>query len=174
MQPSSAIPEFYYYCFAIYEPLLTILGFVGTCLDPKNVHDTQAPWVNSSPPAELPNATLVTMLQLANVCALLGVVNFFVLTAARKHLHGDLFLQEKIVSSLMIPLLIGDFSHLYVTLWGLGDQKWNPAGWTPMLWITFILGMTLLAPRVAWNMGIGRYVHKWHKKESKDKKSGGK
>lgn len=164
MQSESAIPDFYYYCFAIYEPLLTLLGFVGTQLDPKNVHDAQAPWVNSSPSTELPRATLVTLFQLANVCALLGVVNFFVLSAARKHLHHDLFLQEKVVSSLMTPLLIGDISHMYMTLWGLGDQRWNFSSWTPMLWTTFILGLTLMIPRIAWHMGVGRYVHQLHRR----------
>ena len=126
-------------------------------------HDSQAPWLNSPPPQELPKATLVTMVQLAHVCALLGVVNHFVLSVARNYLRNNLFLQEKVVSSLLTPLLFGDVFHLYLTLWALGDQRWVLASWTPMLWTTVIVGMMLLIPRVTWHLGIGRYVHKWHK-----------
>lgn len=32
MPPSSAIPDFYYFWFAAYEPFLTMLGFIGTCV----------------------------------------------------------------------------------------------------------------------------------------------
>ena len=103
------------------------------------------------------------MVQLAHVCALLGVVNHFVLSVARNYLRNNLFLQEKVVSSLLTPLLFGDVFHLYLTLWALGDQRWVLASWTPMLWTTVIMGMMLLIPRVTWHLGIGRYVHKWHK-----------
>ena len=30
MSPRSALPDFYYFVFAAYEPLLCILGFLGT------------------------------------------------------------------------------------------------------------------------------------------------
>jgi len=30
--PTSAIPDFYYFCFAAYEPFLTVAGFVGAWL----------------------------------------------------------------------------------------------------------------------------------------------
>lgn len=32
MAPSSAIPDFYYFWFAAYEPFLTVMGFIGTCM----------------------------------------------------------------------------------------------------------------------------------------------
>ena len=67
----------------------------------------------------------MTVLQLAHVCGLLGVLNFFVLSAARKHLHSHVALQEKIVGALLTPLVVGDFLHLYVTLWALGEHKWE-------------------------------------------------
>jgi len=153
--PTSIMPFF-----AIYEPLLCIVGFIGALSDPKATHDQQAPWPLGIAPSEpLPRATLVTMLQLAHVCALLGVINLFVLGAVRKHLEGQPALQEKIVRSLLTPLVLGDFAHLFVTIWGLGEEKWNFSRYTPMLWITIILGISLLVPRVAWHLGIGRYVH---------------
>ncbi|TFK75850.1 hypothetical protein BDN72DRAFT_809557 [Pluteus cervinus] len=155
----SAIPNFYYFCFAAYEPFLTTIGFLGALADPKAAHDAQAPWpVDNPPPTIFPLATHVTILQLAHVCALLGIVNLFVLTAARQHLGSHPALQEKIVFSLLTPLLVGDFAHLYVTLWALGDQKWDFANWSPMLWTTVILGFSLMIPRMAWHLGIGRYV----------------
>ncbi|KAF5390667.1 hypothetical protein D9757_002742 [Collybiopsis confluens] len=46
----SAIPPVYYAIFAIYEPLLCLLGFIGACSDPKTTHDGQAPWPTDSPP----------------------------------------------------------------------------------------------------------------------------
>lgn len=82
------------------------------------------------------------------------------LTAARRHLSAYPALQEKIVLSLLTPLLLGDVLHLYVTLWALGDEKWDVYNWSFMLWTTVILGLTLMIPRIAWHLGIGRYVDK--------------
>ncbi|RDB22473.1 hypothetical protein Hypma_010111 [Hypsizygus marmoreus] len=159
MRPTSAIPEFYYFCFAVYEPFLTITGFIGACFDPQATHNAQAPWPTSSPaPDNLPVATLVTVIQLAHVCALVGVINCFLLTTARKHLRDQPALQENIVFALLTPLVIGDFLHLYVTLWALGEQKWDFWNWSPMLWATILLGLTIMVPRIAWHLGIGRYV----------------
>jgi len=162
MPQTSAIPNLYFTIFGVYEPLLTVVGFLGTWSDPKRTHDAQAPWPADNPPPDLlPRATLVTVIQLAHVCALLGVMNFFVLSAARQHLHAQPALQEKFVSALLTPLLVGDVLHLYVTLWALGDEKWKVMNWTPMLWMTFVLGLSLMIPRIAWHLGVGRYVDKW-------------
>lgn len=176
----SAIPPVYFAIFGIYEPMLTVVGFIGALLDPKKVclrvlfaffhlntyttaqtHDGQAPWPNDIPPeVPLPRATLVTIIQLAHVCGLIGVVNAFVLWAARKHLSSQPAIQEKIVKALLTPLLIGDVLHLVVTLWALGDVKWQFGRWSSLLWTTLILGLTLLFPRMTWHLGWGRYVDK--------------
>ncbi|KAF8974504.1 hypothetical protein BDZ97DRAFT_1900150 [Flammula alnicola] len=159
MAPTSAIPDFYYFCFGAYEPFLTLVGFLGTLADPLTAHNSQAPWLTDALPYNvLPTATFVTILQLSHVCALLGLVNLFVLSAVRAHLQGNPALQEKIVFSLLTPLLIGDIFHLTLTLWALGDDRWNIQSWSPMLWTTLILGLTLMIPRVCWHLGIGRYV----------------
>lgn len=122
-------------------------------------HNLQAPWPpNSPPPKRLPLATTVTVVQLAHVCGLLGLINVFVLRAARRYLPTQLALQEKIVGALLTPLLIADVLHIVLTLWALGDVRWKYSEWTGMLWMTFILGVSLLIPRVAWHLGIGRYV----------------
>jgi len=156
---SSAIPDYYYFLFAVYEPFLCLTGFLGALADPKSTHDGQAPWPRGSPPLdELPKATLVTLFQLAHVCALVGVLNFFILTAVRRHIKNQPALQESIVSALLTPLLFGDFFHLFVTLWALGDQRWDIANWSPMLWTTVGTGLTLLIPRIFWHLGVGRYV----------------
>ncbi|KAF9453088.1 hypothetical protein P691DRAFT_802468 [Macrolepiota fuliginosa MF-IS2] len=159
MPPSSAIPDFYYFWFAAYEPFLTITGFLGTCVDPVTTHNTQAPWpIGTTAPSDLPPATIVTTIQLAHVCGLVGLMNCFVLTAVRKHLHTNLALQEKIVRALFTPLVVGDVLHLALTFWALGDQKFDFANWSPMLWTTHLLGLTLMLPRIAWHLGVGRYV----------------
>ncbi|KJA30216.1 hypothetical protein HYPSUDRAFT_196467 [Hypholoma sublateritium FD-334 SS-4] len=159
MPPSSAIPDFYYFCFGAYEPFLTTVGFLGTLADPLTAHNSQAPWLQNVLPYEvLPTATFVTIIQLSYVCSLLGLVNIFVLSAVRTHLSGNPALQEKIVGSLLTPLLIGDIFHLAFTLWALGDTRWDFQNWTPMLWTTVILGLTLMIPRVCWHLGFGRYV----------------
>jgi hypothetical protein len=125
-------------------------------------------------PEYLPPATIVTIVQLAHVCALLGLINIFVLTALRKHLHDKPAVQEKIVQALLTPLLIGDFLHLAVTLWGLGDHKFDFVNWTSMLWTTHILGVSLLVPRLAWHFGVGRYVDARDGTRSKSTSKGGK
>lgn len=89
----------------------------------------------------------------------MGVVNFFVLTAVRRHLASQVAIQEKIIRALMIPLFIGDVMHLYVTLWALGEERWDVARWSPMLWTTVLLGLTLMVPRIMWHLGIWRYMH---------------
>ncbi|KIM46124.1 hypothetical protein M413DRAFT_441184, partial [Hebeloma cylindrosporum] len=130
MPSKSAIPDFYYFCFGAYEPFLTFVGFLGAIAC---AHNSQAPWsIDVLPYKSLPTATLVTMIQLAHVCALLGLVNLFVLSAVRTHLKDNPALQEKIVLSLLTPLLLGDIFHLSLTLWALGDQKWNIHSWSPM------------------------------------------
>jgi hypothetical protein len=88
----------------------------------------------------------------------MGVVNFFVLTAIRKHLSTQPAIQEKIVFALMTPLLMGDSMHLFVTLWALGDERWDISQWSPMLWTTIVLGFSLMIPRIMWHLGIWRYV----------------
>lgn len=37
MVAKSAIPHFYFLMFAVYEPLLTLVGFLGALIDPKKV-----------------------------------------------------------------------------------------------------------------------------------------
>jgi len=161
MPSQSAIPNFYYAVFAFYEPGLCCLGAFGAFFDPKKTHDQQAPWPSDTPPeGPLPRATLVTLMQLAHVCGLLSILNIFILGAARKHLHPYPALQEKIVSALLTPLVFGDVIHMYVTLWALGEVRWELRRYSPMLWTTLILGLSLLLPRIAWHLGIGRYVHK--------------
>lgn len=88
----------------------------------------------------------------------MGVVNLFVLTAARRHLSAHPALQEKLVFALLCPLLMGDMMHLYLTLWSLGDHKWDLYNWSGMLWATVGIGFTLMIPRICWHLGIGRYV----------------
>lgn len=133
------------------------------------------PWpVGVTLPEILPAATTVTVLQLAHTCALLGIINFFVLTAIRELRSPAL--QEKIAASLFTPLLVSDVSHILVTLYGIGDTRWNVDEWPSIVWITIITGFTLLIPRfvqedrrisnskrqtlfrVCWHLGIGRYV----------------
>jgi len=159
MSVKSAIPDFYFFCFGAYEPFLTTIGFLGSLVDPTGTHNAQAPWLQDLPPyTTLPTASLVTILQLSHVCALLGLINIFVLSAIRTHLKDQPALQEKIVFSLLTPLLVGDISHLGVTFWALGEHKWDFMNWSPMLWTTVVLGFTLMVPRICWHLGVGRYV----------------
>ncbi|KAH8113239.1 hypothetical protein DFH11DRAFT_1705250, partial [Phellopilus nigrolimitatus] len=169
MAPTSAIPTFYYVLFGIYEPLLTLTGFIGAIASPQKTHDNQAPWPSGGPPGELPLATLVTVLQLAHVCALIGVVNAFVLHACARHLAFAPALQEKIVRALLTPLLVGDVLHVGVTLWALGESRWDVRSWSPMLWMTLLLGLSLLVPRAMWHLGIWRYVDKRDRQEKGEK-----
>ncbi|KAI9512238.1 hypothetical protein F5148DRAFT_1273859 [Russula earlei] len=165
----SALPPVYYAIFGIYEPALAVFGFFGAMLDPTKTHNMQAPWPpHVSPPQQLPLATTVTVVQLAHVCGLLGFVNFVFLRTARRYLFGQPALQEKIVGALLAPLLVGDVLHLALTLWALGDVRWNFSEWTVMLWLTVIPGLSLLIPRITWHLGIGRYM------ESRDGKGKGK
>ena len=99
------------------------------------------------------------MLQLAHAVGLLGLINFFVLGAARKYLFAHPVLQEKIVGALLTPLLLADVVHIAITWWALGpDARWRAADWSGLLWVTFLTGLSLLVPRLAWHMGVGRYV----------------
>ena len=104
------------------------------------------PWpVGAAIPEALPAATTVTVLQLAHTCALLGIINFFVLTAIRGLRSPAL--QEKMATSLFTPLLVSDISHMLVTLYGIGDTRWSIDEWPSIVWITIITGLTLLIPR---------------------------
>ncbi|OBZ70392.1 hypothetical protein A0H81_09970 [Grifola frondosa] len=165
--PPSALPPCYWLIFGCYEPLLALCGLLGVLVNPKKVssvlaaqaHDLQAPWPSGSvPEGQLSLATRVTMLQLAHVVGLLGLINVFVLWAARKHLFSQPALQEKVAGALLTPLLVGDFVHVSITWWALGDARWDFTSWSGMLWATFLTGFSLMIPRIAWHLGIGRYV----------------
>lgn len=97
-------------------------------------------------------------MQLAHTVALLGSLNIFVLWAARKHLWSQPAVQEKVVGALLTPLLLGDFLHIFLTLWAIGDERWVVQKWQGTLWITIISGFTLMIPRLAWYLGVGRYM----------------
>ena len=101
---------------------------------------------------------MVTLLQLAHTCGLLGAINIFVLWAARKHLWSQPAIQEKIVGALLTPLLLGDILHITLTLWALGEERWDVTRWEGTLWVTIVAGLTLMVPRLTWYFGIGRYV----------------
>lgn len=119
----------------------------------------QAPWPSGKPPPDaLSRATLVTILQLGHVCALLGVVNHFILTAARRHLATQPAIQERIAGALLGPLLVGDVLHIALTMWALGNERWHPERWSATLWTMVILGFSLMIPRIAWWLGVGRFV----------------
>ncbi|KAF7332107.1 hypothetical protein MKEN_00091400 [Mycena kentingensis (nom. inval.)] len=157
MPQTSAIPLHYFCVFAVWEPLLTSLGFLGVLLDPKRSHDLQAPWPNGKPWEHFPLATKLTVTQLGHVCALLGLLNIWLLSSARSHLSLQPALQEKIVSALLTPLLIGDFMHIYITLWALGEYRFQFSSWSPMLIVTILSGFTLLIPRLMWQLGIASH-----------------
>lgn len=138
--------------------MLTIVGFFAVLLDPKQAYDQQAPWPEGGPPDVMPLATRVTILQLAHVGGLMGLINIFVLSACRKYLVAYPAIQEKVVRALLIPLLLGDVLHISITLWALGDSRWDVTKWGMLLWITIVTGFSLMIPRVMWHMGVGRYV----------------
>ena len=76
----------------------------------------------------------------------------------RSHLAHAPAIQEKIVRALLTPLVVGDSVHILITLWALGDNRWDLSTWTPLLWTTVLLGLVLFIPRVMWHLGVGRYV----------------
>ena len=130
-------------------------------VDGTQTYVQQAPWPQGVEPAEaLPKAAVVTLLQLAHTVGLLGSINVFVLWAARKHLWSQPAIQERVVAALLTPLLFGDFLHIALTLWALGEERWDVSQWTGTLWVTVVTGLTLMIPRMAWHMGVGRYVER--------------
>jgi hypothetical protein len=111
------------------------------------------PWpVGFAHPEDLPAATIVTTLQLAHTCGLLGIINFFILTAIRDLRSPAL--QEKIATSLFTPLVVADVTHILVTLYGIGDTRWKVHEWTSIVWVIIITGLTLLVPRFVRNLWL--------------------
>jgi len=109
-------------------------------------HNMNGPWpAGVALPQTLPAATTVTLLQLAHTCGLLGIINFFVLTAIRDLRSPAL--QEKVAASLLTPLVVTDISHILVTLYAIGDTRWRVDEWPSIVWITIATGLTLLIPR---------------------------
>ena len=100
----------------------------------------------------------MTLLQLAHTVGLLGSINFFILWTARKQLWSQPAIQEKVVGALLTPLLLGDVLHIVLTLWALGEERRGVSQWEGTLWVTVVAGFTLMIPRMAWFLGVGRYV----------------
>ena len=125
----------------------------------QKTYTQQAPWPDHElPQGALPRAAIVTLMQLAHTVGLLGSLNAFVLWAARKYLWSQPAIQEKVVGALLTPLLLGDFLHIFLTLWAIGDDRWDVQRWQGTLWITIITGIILMVPRLAWHLGVGRYM----------------
>ncbi|KAI0702880.1 hypothetical protein BC835DRAFT_1320065 [Cytidiella melzeri] len=160
MPQNSAIPFFYWVLFGCYEPFLSITGAIGAFLYPQQTYEQQAPWPNGSPPdGPMARATIVTLYQLAHTVSLLGFINLFMMWTIRKHLWTHPAMQERVMRALLTPLLVADFLHIGLTLWALGEERWDVSQWGGILWITIVSGFTLMIPRIAWHLGIGRYVH---------------
>jgi hypothetical protein len=81
--------------------------------------------------------------------AVIGLVCASVLRAIRN--LPSQALQEKITRSLMIPLAIGDISHLLGTFYGIGDVRWKSRDWPQILWLNVIVGTAIFIPRCAKN-----------------------
>lgn len=132
---------------------------MSAMLYPVQTYTQQAPWPDHElPQGALPRAAIVTLMQLAHTVGLLGSLNAFVLWAARKYLWSQPAIQEKVVGALLTPLLLGDFLHIFLTLWAVGDDRWDVQRWQGTLWITIITGIILMVPRLAWHLGVGRYM----------------
>ncbi|GLB33875.1 hypothetical protein LshimejAT787_0107590 [Lyophyllum shimeji] len=117
MKPTSAIPDSYYFIFAVYEPFLTVLGFLGALADPQGTHNAQAPWLDSSPPETLPLATVVTIIQLGHVCALIGLVNLFVLNAPGILVSVDMSIAGMAFSRRVNVHLLSDATFMVFIVW---------------------------------------------------------
>ena len=83
--------------------------------------------------------------QMAVAHAVIGCVNASVLRAIRRLPSPTL--QEKIASSLLIPLAIGDVMHQLGTFYGMGDVRWKMNEWPEILWLNIIFGILLFVPR---------------------------
>ncbi|EAU83185.2 hypothetical protein CC1G_07867 [Coprinopsis cinerea okayama7 len=207
MTRTSAIPLTYMLFFGVYEPLMGILCFAGSLIDPVQFHNSQAPcqWpstttttastaaassiTNPPPPTTLPLATRITVTLLGHTSSLLGLVSFFVLWTARTQLSRRPLLlkyQEKVVKSVLWPLLFGDFFRLgcwVVVLREFGALR-EFGGWdgvvqgvatgkgmegvvrafeelnTKVNLVGMMMSVVTLVPRVLWFLGVGRYVHR--------------
>lgn len=81
-----------------------------------------------------------------------------IMWVARRYLWSQPAIQEKVIGAVLTPLLLGDFLHIFLTLWAIGDERWNVQKWQATLWVTIVSGFTLLIPRLAWHLGVGRYM----------------
>ncbi|KAF8989256.1 hypothetical protein BDQ17DRAFT_478317 [Cyathus striatus] len=150
----SFLPNFYYYWFSVYEPVLVTAGFVGTLLNPLQTYNAQAPTTPSSNNGLTVNS-LITTLEFSYLSFVIGLVNLFFFRAIRTNsfLMHNPKAQRGLIRAMLVPLLAGDILHLMVTLYAVhaaGYTWWDVASWSSTTWTSVSVGMTLTIPRLAW------------------------
>jgi hypothetical protein len=89
----------------------------------------------------------------------MGLVNFSIINAARRHFTQDPKAQEVVYKALFTVLMFGDFAHIGVTLYAMGpEMSWEFGSWSALTWVTIASVVTLLVPRALWHLGVGRDV----------------
>lgn len=83
--------------------------------------------------------------QMALAHAIIGFINASVLRAIRR--LPSQTSQEKLAKSLLIPLAIGDVSHVLGMFYGIGNVRWELRDWPQVFWVNVIVGIGFFVPR---------------------------
>ncbi|KAG8888971.1 hypothetical protein FRB99_004039, partial [Tulasnella sp. 403] len=95
--------------------------------------------------------------QLGNCYFLLVMISSFVYRAIFKAVPNDPVAQERLFGAMLLALMIGDVSHVGLSLLGMPREiLFKPSEWNSMTHGNTTVTAALFVVRMAWFAGVGR------------------
>ncbi|BEJ17910.1 hypothetical protein CspHIS471_0701870 [Cutaneotrichosporon sp. HIS471] len=153
---ADVLPPFYYYFFSLVEPGLSVAGALYAAFRPETYAADLLPSGVEKLTQAVGNTLRGRMMcgQLGSCFLVLAMNSFSLVPVFRRQTPA---LCEKLTSALLVPLLIGDFTHIILTLVALpGTLAFEPWNWTQLIHGNVSITLGLIVMRMLWFLGVGR------------------
>ncbi|KAL1412084.1 hypothetical protein Q8F55_003081 [Vanrija albida] len=158
---SDTLPPHYFYFFWLVEPGLSVAGALYAIIWPEEYALDLLPSTTERITNIVGRTVRGQMVfgQLGSLFGILAMISFSLFPLFKWTLGTQPALQEKLVRGLLVPLLIGDYVHIILTLVPLPSEiRWSPLEWTGLIHGNVDVTTVLILFRTAWLFGIARYV----------------
>jgi len=153
-QDISPLSGFYYFVFAILEPLSTFAAAVVGWTNAAQFSHDLIP--STATPALLDSRGTLAVWQLSSCFFLFSTISFSFIRGVLNNV-SDVTAQECLIRNLLICLAIGDVIHVTVTALALSPAiLQDPSSWNSVTHGNITFTIWLLAARLGWIAGVGR------------------
>ncbi|CAK9782422.1 hypothetical protein CC85DRAFT_280898 [Cutaneotrichosporon oleaginosum] len=153
---SHVLPPFYFYFFWLVEPGLSVAGALYAIFRPETYAADLLPVGLERITQVVGNTLRGRMLcgQLGSCFLVLAMNSFSLFPVFRRQTP---VLCEQLTRALLVPLLIGDFTHIALTLAALPyELVLEPWNWTQLIHGNVNITWGLVFIRTLWLLGVGR------------------